>query len=225
MLQIVDALLAEQIAQEGRLLEIGCGGGQFLRHWQQAHPRQSLFGVDLHAAALPFAQANTHCSVQLSQADLTALPFAPASFDAIVALDVFDQRGVDLAQALVEAKRLLKVDGILLLRVSAYPWLYGAHDIAFNTGQRFSKVQLRQSVAAAGFGVQRITYANSLLATPILATRLLQKLAGIDPAASFYDSTLTNRLFARALQLEAQWLRQQELPAGVSLYLLARNET
>lgn len=220
MLQIVDALLADQIAADGCLLEIGCGGGQFLHHWRQSHPHQRLFGVDLHAAALPFAQKLTQHSVQLSQADLCTLPFAPDSFDAIVALDVLDQEGVALSAALAEAKRLLKPCGRFLLRVSAYPWLYGAHDIAFNTGQRFAKVKLRQALEAAGFGIQRITYANALLAAPIILSRLLLQSRWHNSIPDLYDSTLSNQLFANALRLEARWLQRADLAFGISLYVL-----
>lgn len=222
MLAIVDALLDGQIDERGRMLEIGCGGGQFLRHWRQRHHWQSLVGVDLHSAALPSAQFNTHCTAHLSQADLTTLPFAPASFDTIVALDVFDQRGVDLPKALAEAQRLLKPKGVLLLRVSAYGWLYGAHDIAFNTGQRFDNEELQTAIEAAGLRVQRITHANTLLAAPIILSRWLQKRGWIQSMIGLYDSRWTNRLFEWSLKCEAQLLKEENLPFGVSLYVVAQ---
>ena len=227
MLQIVDALLADQTVTDGCLLEIGCGSGQFLRHWQMAHPRQMLVGVDLHPLALSVAKTENQRSAvrhttQFTQAHLTRLPFDNASFDTIVALDVFDQHEVNLTGALAEAKRLLKPCGLLLLRVSAYPWLYGVHDVAFNTGRRFGKEELRHAAEAADFRVQRVTYANALLAAPIIASRFLQKWGWIDSMAGLYESSLTNWLFEQTLALESQWLRQQNLPFGVSLYVVAQ---
>lgn len=222
MLHVIDSLLSCHIPERGRLLELGCGGGHFLHHWQQQHPPQTLYGVDLHTEALPQAKQLLGCSADLAQSNILYLPFADAIFDGVVAFDVFDQRGVDVNTALRESHRVLRQHGWLLLRVSAYQWLYGSHDVAFNTARRFAKQELGDVVAAAGFQVQRITYANSFLVGPLILLRLFQRWQWIGLSEATYRSSLTNRLLELTLQREAAFLKTRNLPVGLSLYLLAR---
>jgi len=118
-------------------LELGCGAGAFTRELAACFPVQLGVGVDISKLALRQA---SHLLVQpprLAGADLQALPFADATFSLVVALDTFDQKGVDPRAALRESWRVLQPQGNLLLRVSAHRWLASAHDAAFNTGRRF----------------------------------------------------------------------------------------
>ncbi len=229
VLAVSDTLLANQIPTNGQILEIGCGGGTFLRHWQQRHSQQRLVGIDLHPSALlqaqVFNQTATHDSIGLSRTDLTQLPFASNTFDALVAFDVFDQVAVTLADGLSEAQRVLKPGGLLLLRVSAYRWLYGKHDIAFGTGRRYERHELRQSIEHVGLHLQRMTSANTLLASPIIAQRLLQNWGLLAFDEGIYTSPVINRLVAQALRIESALLHHLDLPFGLSLYALARKDT
>ena len=222
MLRVIDSLLERNLEDAGCLLELGCGGGHFLQHWQEHHQRQTLYGVDLHAAALPQARSLLRRSAYLCQSDGCFLPFPTAYFDAVVAFDVLDQRGVETRIALAESWRVLKPEGWLLLRVSAYQWLYGMHDLAFNTAHRFTPKELSCTVTAAGFRVERITFANSLLAIPLITLRLLQRWRWMAFRTATYRSSLTNHLLERVLNVEAALLQRMNLPAGLSLYLLAK---
>ncbi|MFN8445107.1 MAG: class I SAM-dependent methyltransferase [Caldilineaceae bacterium] len=222
MFHVIDSLLAYHLPEHGRLLELGCGGGHFLHHWQQHHPQQTLYGVDLHSEALPQAEYLLERRAHFNQGNILSLPFADAVFAGVVAFDVFDQRGVDTMMALRESHRVLGTNGWLLLRVSAHQWLYGSHDIAFNTAHRFAKQELGDLVESAGFQVQRITYANSFLAGPLILLRLLQRWQWIGLSEATYRSYLTNRLLELTLQREAAFLKTKNLPVGLSLYLLAR---
>lgn len=222
MLHVIDSLLIGHVPEAGRLLELGCGGGHFLHHWQQQHPQHILYGTDLHDEALPQAKSILGYKVHFNQGNILDLPFADAIFDGVVAFDVLDQRGVDTERALLESYRVLGKNGWLLLRVSAYQWLYGSHDVAFNTAHRFAKQELGCLVESVGFQVQRITYANSFLAGPMILLRLFQRWQWLGLNEATYRSTLTNRLLEWTLQQEAAFLKTRNLPVGLSLYLLAR---
>ena len=115
---------------DGPLLELGCGGGTLLAEISVRHLGRRLLGVDLHPLALTYAQRRLADSALLSQSDLQSLPFADDSVAVILALDALDQRDVDLASGLAESWRILLPGGMLLLRVSAHPWLEGGHDEA-----------------------------------------------------------------------------------------------
>lgn len=223
MRRVSYALLDSIDLPAGPLLEIGCGAGAFLTELSERLPERLVAGSDLHPLALERAGLLAQSRLNLLAADLHHLPLPPARCAAIIALDVYDQQGVDLASALLESWRVLTIGGILLLRVSAFPWLQGPHDVAFGTGRRLSAGQLQRCLAAAGLQVQRMTYANSLLFVPGAGLRLLQKLGSMADVARELDaSPPLNRLLGAILATEARWLRHHDLPAGLSLYAIAR---
>lgn len=203
-----------------RVLDVGCGGGAMLRALADAGQGETI-GVDLHPAAL-FGDATRAAPV--AGGDLHRLPFDDRCFDGLLALDSFDQEGVRLAEALGEARRVLRPGGALLLRVSAYPWLHGAHDAAFGTGKRYARRELLAAVNAAGFAVRRVTHANGLLAPPVIAWRLAQRGALHPQAERLYASSAANRVLGAALRREARRLERRDLPFGLSLFVLAEKQ-
>lgn len=228
MRAISHALLAE-LPPVQRALEIGCGAGRFLREYAMRHPDCQVVGLDLNPMALGYAQAQGTAPARPSTPEflcgnLLHLPFADNSFGLVTAFDVYDQSDVDLVAALAESHRVLVADGLLLLRVSAYRWLESAHDRAFNTGQRYNRGPLIQTLQGADFCPFRVTYANMLLALPVIALRLAQKWGGLPYDPTVYAAPLHNWLMARCLQCEAAWLAHSDLPFGISLYVLARKQ-
>jgi SAM-dependent methyltransferase len=222
MRRISHALLDGIALPPGALLEIGCGAGAFLTELTERFPERLIAGSDLHPLALERAALLTQARLGLMRADLHHLPLPPASCAAIIALDVYDQQGVDLKNALLESRRVLSSGGILMLRVSAFSWLQGPHDLAFGTGRRFSAQALRQALGEAGLQVLRLTYANSLLLGPGVAVRLLQRLGLMTEIVQGFETAAPlNQYFAAILTAEARWLRQHDLPAGLSLYAIA----
>lgn len=221
MRAITHALLNTDQPPRGPILEVGCGAGNFLREWQERHPQSCCFGLDRHGVALYYANQQPG-ALHLTQADLQQLPFADNQFGLIVALDTFDQRAVDLPQALRESWRLLQPGGLLLVRVSAHPWLHSSHDEAFNTGHRYQQQELTTALRAGGFHLERVTYANSLLALPVVVQRLLQRWQVLPFSSHHSTNPAFNRLVARLLGWEARLLQTINLPFGISLYVLAR---
>jgi SAM-dependent methyltransferase len=227
----------------GPILEVGCGGGQFLAELCARYPQRAVYGVDLHPLALAHAQARPAAPVTdhqsavtgqqsavtsqqsaLVQAPLQRLPFPASTFALVLALDSFDQQGVDLAAALAESHRLLCPGGRLLLRVSAHPRLYGAHDRAFHTGRRYTRLELIQALTAAGFALHRVTYANLLLGAPVAIQRLLQRWGLLAWQPGLYTHPAAHEAVALALRLEAHWLHRLNLPIGLSLWAVAERE-
>ena len=216
------ALLSGCALPHGPVIELGCGGGRLLSELRGTFPDRALYGVDLHPHALAHAAVAVESCASLGQAHLHELPFPDGAFALCLALDAFDQRGVQLDRALAESCRILRPDGILLLRVSAYSWLEGPHDIAFNTGHRYEKHDIMQELQQANLVPVRVTFANMLLSGPAGALRLLQRWRLLPFLPSLYTTRILNALLAAALAWEAKWLRAHDLPGGMSLYVVAR---
>jgi SAM-dependent methyltransferase len=241
MRAVTHALVADANPPPGPILELGCGAGVFNAELaQQRAGLGPVLGADLHPLALAYARKNVGDKVTrwqgdkmtrtnhpvtqspaLLQTDLHNLPVPDATLSALLALDVFDQKGVDIEAALAEGWRVLCAGGKLILRVSAYPWLQGRHDVAFNTGRRYDRQELAALLTDRRFRIDRLTHANTLLAPPVILLRLLQRWGLLAFSTQVPNSNFYNRLFATALRLEAGWLATLDLPAGISLFAVA----
>jgi SAM-dependent methyltransferase len=222
MRAVTHALLADVTLPDGPVVEVGCGGGQLLVELAERYPARLVIGADLHPLALAHAHNFLRPAIALTQASLPQLPWGNHQGALLLALDVFDQQGIELGAALAESYRLLRSDGALVMRVSAHPSLYGAHDLAFHTGQRYTLDQVQAALLQVGFAVQRITYANTLLALPVAAMRLAERWGLLPWQPATYQQSRLHQVAAWLLHREAAWLRHADLPWGLSLCAIAR---
>lgn len=217
MLAITHAMLeADGWRGEGDVLDIGCGGGMAAA----VTPARRRFGIDISWSALTYARR--YAGLNLLQGSLIDLPFAPQQFALILVHDAIDQVESEIDDVMTRCADLLQTGGRLLIRVSAYAWLEGTHDVATGTRKRMSASQLRQLVDDAGLRIRRLTYANSGL-FPLAALRRLQGrwLGSAVEADLQPPPAWLNGLLLGVLRAEAAWLRQRDLPWGLSLYCLA----
>lgn len=95
--------------QTGRLLEVGCGTGHFLRAAAAAGFEAS--GTEVSASAIARLRKE---GFHVLEGDLPSLGLAEASFDAVVLFEVIEHLADPLTY-LAEARRLLRAGGVLLL--------------------------------------------------------------------------------------------------------------
>src|ERR1044071_9600093 len=97
----------------GRVLDVGCGTGALMDQLQACS--SELWGVDVSPEALKYCALRGHR--RLVMADATNTPFRSEYFDVITAIGLIEhlERDVDF---LMELKRLLKPDGVLILLTS-----------------------------------------------------------------------------------------------------------
>jgi SAM-dependent methyltransferase len=155
------------------------------------------------------------------QADLRELPFSDGTFDLAFAIDVLAHlpRGEEQAGAR-ELARVVAPGGLLVVRASAFDFLFSRHSQFVCERQRFTRGRLRRLFADAGFRLLRCTYANSFL-LPVAAAKfciwepLMRRppQSGVDPVPAWLD-----QLLYVPLALEAKWIASgRGLPAGQSL--------
>lgn len=202
-----------------RLLDIGCGTGYTLSALGE---HTQAFGLDIAGEALGFSKDRG--LDRLVQATALDLPFLDDSLDAITALDVLEHLDDDEA-ALREWHRACRPGGYLVLNVPAIRSLWSGEDHVSQHRRRYTRAELAEKVADAGFAVRRITYANTLLLPAVFGTILYYRL--LDRQA-LYRSNLRplpawlNRLLTAVFSFEASCLTRIDSPIGSSLMCLAQ---
>ncbi len=199
-----------------RLAELGCGSGGLL-------PGLARFGdvVGVEAdPALRSAAAARGLRV-LAGALPDHIPLGESTLDAACLFDVLEHVRDD-GEALARIRALLRPGGLLFLTVPAHPWLWSRHDEILGHLRRYTRRSLTRVVERQGFGIERLTYFNTLLAGPIVLHRLVGRVTGRDAHDLRRPAAGLNRLLARWFALEARLLRLGSSPFGISLLLVAR---
>jgi SAM-dependent methyltransferase len=93
-----------------RILEVGCGGGQFIRSVKQHLPNSLCYGFDISKSAIEWANQHDKSVTYVAGTSL-GLPWDDNYFDAVLIFDVLEH--VDsVDKTLNEIKRVLKTNGI-----------------------------------------------------------------------------------------------------------------
>lgn len=206
-----------------KALDVGCGSGQNMRLLSRYS--ECVVGLDRSPVALKLAAQE---KLPIMRADAQAIPLPDGSVDLLSALDVIEHLEDDLA-ALREFRRVLKPDGLLLLAVPAYRFLWSEHDEALMHRRRYVASDLHARLNRCGFRLIKRSYAVFFAFFPIVAYRLFRGLFPKDPVAP--RATYVglpgplNRLLIMLLQFEAWTLGAINLPWGTSIVVLAQKET
>ena len=104
-------LSAISCMKEGRVLEIGAGGGRFINAVSDAMPCLDLVGIDISKTSIMLASKNSNGRIRFLVSDGLSLPFKDGSFDAVVIMDVIEHVE-ETGNLLKEVNRVLKRDRI-----------------------------------------------------------------------------------------------------------------
>jgi SAM-dependent methyltransferase len=225
MRQITERLLRRDVfrsngAGSRRILDAGSGTGgslQLLRRYGEV----TAFDFAPQAAAM----YRTREAGRIAVASIDSIPFADGSFDLVTAFDVVCQLPAPAdQQALRELGRVVKPGGTVLVRVPAFQFLYGPHDVVLHTSHRYSAPEMAAKLEEAGLRLVGTTYANTLLFPVALARRLLARFGRATPTDSDVRPVPAplNSLLTRVLSLEAPLISRVRLPFGLSLVAIAR---
>jgi len=114
----------------------------------------------------------------------------------------------------------------LFLRLPAYDWLRGGHDRAVHAAHRFTVGEVRDALLTAGFAVERLSYANTILFPVAVVERFLENALSLHQERSALQASpsWSNPFLVRILYAEAAWLRRHSLPWGLSVIAIGRKE-
>ena len=147
-------------------------------------------------------------------ADALRLPFADGTVDGISAFDVVEHFPDDSA-LLGEFRRVLMPGGRLLISVPAYQWAWSDFDVRAGHHRRYTRDRLVRAVTAAGFVVDRATYAFAAT-LPLFAVARVLGGGGVGAMPKWQE-----RLLIGLSRVDESLLGRFDLPFGSSVLLAA----
>lgn len=198
-----------------RILDVGCGTGQLMKEMQQFG---SVYGVDISQRAVAYCKER---GLAPSIASADNLPYGNDTFDAVVALDVLEHLQDDRAGAR-ELARVLSPNGIAVVAVPAFMFLWGITDDAGHHYRRYNKKEILAVLKEAKLHIRRATYFNTLLFPAIAAVRLAVRFLRIPmESEGKIGSKVVNDILYKIFSFEARLLTRMRFPFGVSILVIA----
>ena len=156
----------------GKILEVGCGGGGFVASVKNYRHDLKVFAVDVNKKAI-ISGSTKYKDIHFKTGNAYALPYRKSYFDAVLIEDVLEHLASP-QKALVEISRVLRENGVFHAYVPLEGEWYTLHNLLYKLGwrakerlagdiQQFSIFSLRLSFKKAGFKIVNTKYSTHLL--------------------------------------------------------------
>jgi SAM-dependent methyltransferase len=224
---LIQSSLNQYFSSLKSLLEIGCGTGFVLSGIAKLRPKMHLVGAEIYTSGLKLAQERTP-QAEFLQMDACRIPFKE-EFDVIGAFDVLEHIENDQC-ALNEIYGALKRGGGVMITVPQHQWLWSSTDDVACHKRRYSRIELRSKMEAAGFRVLKMSSFVTFLLPLMILSRLKFKIFPMrtettGPLEELNIPASLNVIFERVLAVESSLIKRGlSLPSGGSLLCVGIKE-
>jgi len=214
ILDLIDKFLPKKV--DLKILDAGCGTGDFLPFLKKYG---QVWGIDNSKEAIELCKNKGSLVIQQS---LLNIHFPKNNFDLIMALDVIEHINDELA-VIRELKRVAKNDGLIVITVPAYQFIWSGHDDACDHKKRYISAHLKKIGQLAGLKLIKISYFNTFLSPLIILFRLVKKLLKIEGGDLKETKPFLNFIFKKIFSAESIFLKYINFPFGVSILAIFKN--
>jgi SAM-dependent methyltransferase len=215
--KIIEQIVSEiKLKKKNNILDFGSGSGVNLNMLEK-------FGlVDIHEKN-KFARVAIKNKNKKIKNLYSTLKIRKNFYDLILIADVIEhvKKPKNLLRSL---KKFLKKDGRILITVPAYQFLFSKKDKALGHYRRYNKKLLKSELLE--FNIEKISYFNTLLCPPIIIMTLLNKLLNRDyiKQVETTPNFILNKVCYFIFSIEKYFLKYFNLPFGISIYVLIKND-
>lgn len=206
-------------SKKPKILDVGCGTG---KNVEDLKVLGSVWGLDNSKEAIRFCKKRGLTNIKQGDAQKTNLP--SNSFDIVTLLDVLEH--TDDNKTLKEMRRIIKNDGLLIITVPAFSWLWSKWDEVLHHKRRYTIENLKDVLASHNFTMTYSTYLYSFLVLPVLVIRKIKSnLLGENYGSDFkLSNPLLNFLLNILSRIEFSFSQAIAIPFGTSIVMVAKNE-
>lgn len=217
----LDILLRFRPDKSGKLLDIGLGTGRNAKLFQDMG--FEVTGIETSPEAVSFARQKAP-GVSIIESTFPSEHVPGGAFSVVSMLDSLEHFEDDQS-ALRAAYDALRPNGLLLVTVPAFHFLWSPHDEAAHHFRRYIKRELVERLRGAGFEVLFGSYYNFFLFPAILLVRTFGRIFSIGGGSDFSRTpAFLNKLLALIFGCERFLLKFLPLPFGVSLIAVAQKK-
>jgi SAM-dependent methyltransferase len=210
------------LPRQARILEVGSGTGGNLLMLSQ-HGTVSALEMDENARRVSSEKTHGQFTIRAGNCP-DNIPFQGERFDLICMFDVLEHIEQDV-ETLAALREHLAPGGRMLITVPAYQWLWSAHDMVLHHKRRYTARSLREIFRQSRLHVDRLSYFNTLLLPLTALARLKDRIVSRKKSSGTeIPSPLINATLRAIFASERHMLASFNLPAGVSLFGIARAE-
>lgn len=205
------------LGKDIKILDVGCGTGLLLKELETLGV---CCGIDISQKAVDFCKKRGIGNVQI--ADATNIPYPDSTFEVVLALDVIEHIEKD-EEALKEIYRVLKPQGIAIITVPAFMFLWGITDVISQHYRRYTLSELRKKIEDRRFSILRSSYFNTFLFPFIALVRLAARRLHIPVKSENSEGKgLVNSVFFLIFYVESILFRYISFPFGVSAIVICK---
>lgn len=220
---IFKLLLQLKVNYYSKIMDLGCAGGHLI-YFLEKKGFRNISGIDISKEAIKKCRENSLRKTFVRNCVDTK--FKDEEFDVLIASDILEHIKAD-SNALREWNRILKKDGILIIFVPAFGFLWSKHDDVNCHYRRYSLKKLVDDLKENKFDISKASYWNFSLFVPIAFIRIFQNFTSKTSKDSgnqlFKISNKINNAFLYLLKFENRLLEKSLIyPFGVSVFAVGK---
>lgn len=201
------------------ILEIGAGSGGNIEMLQKFG---SIDAVEMQDESREIIESNFPSVTVRNGALPDAEVFANKSYDVIAMFDVLEHVEAE-RESLTAITSHIADDGLLIISVPAYKWLWSHHDEVAHHFRRYTKGRLQTALVDTGWDVQQVGYFNTLLFPLAVAARMKDKVSKSEALTGLRPPVApVNGLFYNIFSSERPIVRNGGFPFGLSVLAVAK---
>ena len=218
--KIVRDLILKYSYKSEKILEVGSGTGGNL---QMLAKFGNVKSFEMNNKALELSKQNLNKKIIVKYGSCPdEIPYLNEKFDIICLLDVLEHIE-DHKTTLNILKKMMSRDGIMILTVPAYKWLWSKHDELNHHFRRYTKKELNK-LFDDKYLILKSSYFNFFLFPIALLSRLIDKIRKRS-SQNFLNlpNLFINKILFKIFKYESKLLRIFNLPFGLSILIVVKN--